>query len=195
VSTNNRQQLESLFLEHYKDWCVLSYSYLKDKEEAEEVVQEVCAKILLKKKNEAILNLKAYVVVAIKNSCLKKIKAQQKFTVLSETELNYDHQTPEEDEGIIVKQTSELMKVIQKLPQPAKDIFLRCVIDGEKYQEVADEQGISINTVKYHVKAAYKKIRLEMVAYSGLAFLILNLQKNNLIITSLFVVLYVCFGS
>jgi RNA polymerase sigma-70 factor (ECF subfamily) len=178
VSTTIHQQLESLFLEYYKDWCVLSYSYLKDKEEAEEVVQDVCAKILLKKTQEEILNLKAYVVIAIKNSCLKKIKAQQKFTVLSETDFNSDHQTLEEDDAIIAQQTSELMKVIEKLPQPAKDIFLRCVIDGEKYQEVADGQGISINTVKYHVKAAYKKIRLEMVAYSGFVFFILKLTKK-----------------
>ncbi|WP_366182428.1 sigma-70 family RNA polymerase sigma factor [Flavobacterium ovatum] len=171
-------QLESLFLVHYKDWCFLSYSYLKDKEEAEEIVQDVCAKILLKKKEEEILNLKAYIIVAIKNSCLKKIKFQQKFSSLSETELVNDFETIDEQNQSLEQQTGKLLKVIEKLPQPAKNVFVRCVIDGEKYQEVADTLGISVNTVKYHIKSAYKKVRLEMVEYSLVTLLLLKFIRK-----------------
>ncbi|MCW2118817.1 sigma-70 family RNA polymerase sigma factor [Flavobacterium sp. 7A] len=171
-------QLESLFLMHYKDWCLLSYSYLNDKEEAEEIVQDVCAKILLKKKQDEILNLKAYIVVAIKNSCLKKIKTQQKFTTLSETEVDTNASNLEDNKPSLEEQTGQLLKIIEKLPQPAQKIFLRCVVDGEKYQEVADALGISINTVKYHIKSAYKKIRGEMVEFSVVFLFLLKIYRK-----------------
>ncbi|MGM8361954.1 sigma-70 family RNA polymerase sigma factor [Flavobacterium sp. ARAG 55.4] len=171
-------QLEKLFLSHYKDWCVLSYSYLKDKDEAEEVVQDVCAKVLLKKKTEDVLNLKSYITVAIKNSCLKKIKTQQKFTILSESEIQNNLHDPGEESQLLEQKTGELFRIIEKLPQPAKNIFLRCVIEGEKYQEVADSLGISVNTVKYHIKSAYRNIRSEMISYSLLFLVLLKLIRK-----------------
>ncbi|WPR73143.1 sigma-70 family RNA polymerase sigma factor [Flavobacterium sp. NG2] len=164
--------LEKLFLLHYKEWCFLSFSFLKDRDEAEEVVQDVCAKILVRNKTDEILNLKSYIIIAIKNSCLKKLKKQQKFVSLNEADLNY---FSTDEAAVVEDKTSLLHKALEQLPQPSKSIFIRCAIEGEKYQFVADSMNISINTVKYHIKSAYKKMRIEMVEIS---ILLLFLLKN-----------------
>ena len=67
----------------------------------------------------------------------------------------------------------ELLKrvygVIEELPDQSKVIFKRCVLDGKKYREVAQEMEISVNTVNTHMKRAYKFIRSRL----GVSFLIL----------------------
>ncbi|GEC72500.1 RNA polymerase sigma-70 factor, ECF subfamily [Flavobacterium flevense] len=166
-------ELEGLFLLYYKEWYFLSYSYLKDREEAEEIVQDVCAKILVRNSTEKILNLKSYVIIAIKNSCLKKLKKQQKLVSL--TEIDVDCLLSDEDTSVLDDKIFLIHKALEQLPQPSKDIFIRCVIEGEKYQFVAESMNISINTVKYHIKSAYKKMRIEMI---GISFLLLFLLKN-----------------
>ncbi|MGA9639465.1 sigma-70 family RNA polymerase sigma factor [Flavobacterium sp.] len=173
MNTTIHVQLENLFLLHYKEWCFLSYSYLKNKEESEEVVQDVCAKILVRKQLDEISSLKSYIIVAIKNSCLKKLKKQQKFISLSENEFVFSSSL--DDSSVVEERTAMLHKALEQLPQPSKNIFMRCVMEGEKYQFVADSMDISINTVKYHIKTAYKKMRLEMVEISVLVLLMFKI--------------------
>lgn len=41
---------------------------------------------------------------------------------------------------------------------------LRCLVDGCKYQEVAEQLGIGIETVRSHVRAVYGKLQVHSVA-------------------------------
>ena len=59
--------------------------------------------------------------------------------------------------------------VIEELPDQSKIIFKRCVLDGKKYKEVAEEMNISVNTVNTQMSRAYKFIRSRL----GASFLIL----------------------
>jgi len=45
------------------------------------------------------------------------------------------------------------------LPELSKAVFNLCVLEGEKYQNAADTLGISVNTIKYHLKKSYKMLR------------------------------------
>ena len=41
-------------------------------------------------------------------------------------------------------------------------MFLACVVEGKKYQEVADELEISLNTVKKHMSRVLRFLREEL---------------------------------
>jgi len=159
-------KLENLFLEHYDRWCLLSYSYLHNKVEAEEVVQEVCVNILLKERSVEIVNLKGYIITAIKNRSLKKIKQLRRFETLNDFNISA---YPSSDEGLIHNEKNMyIQKAIEELPDSTKKVFKLCMFGKQKYQNVADSMGISVNTVKYHIKKAYKTLRvvLEDVHFS-----------------------------
>jgi len=152
--------LEKIFLEHYDEWCLLSYSYLQNKVEAEEVVQDVCVNILLRKRNEEILNLKAYITIAIKNRSLKKLKQKGRFETLNNFNILT---TPSTEEGLIYNETIlDIRKAFESLPDATRTVFTLCIFEKQKYKNVADTMGISVNTVKYHIKKAYKNLRVEM---------------------------------
>ena len=52
-------------------------------------------------------------------------------------------------------------KVIEELTDPTKTILKECYYENKKYQEVADEFGISTNGVTKHIMKALRLIREE----------------------------------
>jgi DNA-binding NarL/FixJ family response regulator len=41
---------------------------------------------------------------------------------------------------------------------------LRCLVDGQSYQEAADHLGITLHTVRYYIRAIYKKLKVHSAA-------------------------------
>lgn len=149
-----------MFSKHYDEWCLLSYSYLENTKKAEDVVQDVCVNILLRKKTTKIENLQAYIATSVKNKSLKELKRVRKFEPINDTSIGT---SPSSEEDFILREGKlHLQSAISKLPEPCKRVFRLCVIEGQKYKTAADTLGISVNTVKYHIKKAYKTFRIEM---------------------------------
>ena len=125
--------------------------------EAEDVVQDIMVKLLTRKDVHTIENLPSYIRVSIKNASLLKIKSGQKVRRLDETVSLYD--TSYEQELIDREAQVEVQKALNILPEQSKRVFELCVIEGLQYKNTADVLGISTNTVKYHLKKAFKILR------------------------------------
>ncbi len=160
MAENLNKRLEQIFLTEYDRWCLISYSYLKSLSEAEEVVQDVCAKILFREAGTEILNLSGYIATAVRNSSLNKLKEQKKLSTLTIDSVPEVYDTIEE--FATEDKTLALRKAITNLPEPSKHIFQKCVLEGNKYQSVASTLNISKNTVKYHIKKCYRLLRAEI---------------------------------
>ena len=76
--------IKKIFLEHYQEWCMLSFAFLHDMQAAEDVVQDVMVKMLTRNDLNKIENLASYVKVAVKNTSLQKIKSEQKVRKLDD---------------------------------------------------------------------------------------------------------------
>lgn len=59
----------------------------------------------------------------------------------------------------------EISNAINSLPKECQTVFLKSRMENKKNQEIADELGISINTVKYHLKNALKFLRERLEKY------------------------------
>ncbi|WP_010133986.1 sigma-70 family RNA polymerase sigma factor [Ochrovirga pacifica] len=152
--------LEKTFKNHYKEFCLLSFHYTQDMSEAEDVVQDVFVKVL--EKSEDITQLKHYLMVAVKNASLKRITNKYACVELKEQSLTEGSLFSETDKEHAFKRKVQLYKQIDLLPTQCRKIFLMCVLEGYKYQEVADRLGISVNTVKTQMKKAYKILRIAL---------------------------------
>lgn len=160
MKTNLHSELEKIFFKHYEEWCLVSYSYLKDRSEAEEIVQDICVKLLLNNSKFKIRNLKSYITIAVKNNSIQRVKKRRKLVELSA--LNTSFSSSVEEKLISMENMLFLKKAVESLPEPSKNVFNLCVLEGEKYQHVAETLGISVNTVKYHMKKSFKILRSSM---------------------------------
>lgn len=161
VARDDRNAFERLFRRYYRLLCDYGRSILGDRELAEDVVQEVF--IYFWNNREVIhiqMSVKAYLYTAVRHGALNVLKKQ-----LIERKHN-----PQLTEFVEFLQTSEysdeeqeeinrIRQVMAELPKQCLKVFLMSAVDGKKYQEIADELDISINTVKTHISKAYRLIR------------------------------------
>lgn len=161
VARDDRNAFERLFRRYYRLLCDYGRSILGDRELAEDVVQEVF--IYFWNNREVIhiqMSVKAYLYTAVRHGALNVLKKQ-----LIERKHN-----PQLTEFVEFLQTSEysdeeqeeinrIRQVMSELPKQCLKVFLMSAVDGKKYQEIADELDISINTVKTHISKAYRLIR------------------------------------
>jgi len=152
-------QLETIFKQHYHEWCLLSFSYLGNSDEAEDAVQDVFVNLLQREREVPIINLKAYVNRAVRNVCLKKIEHLKKSVLFEENNLP----VPSAETDLILAETSAMLfRGMDSLPEQSKRVFKLCVLDGHKYKNAAQILGISKNTVKYHLKKSFKTLRFSL---------------------------------
>ncbi|WP_194527917.1 sigma-70 family RNA polymerase sigma factor [Zobellia roscoffensis] len=152
-------EVQIIFKEHYREFCLLSYSYVACMDQAKDVVQDVFVKVLIKENISEILNLKAYIWYSVKNTSIKYLKRSEKLEPLNQSTLMMALQDEEKDDELSLK----LQNALEKLPPQCKNVFELCVVHGLKYNSTADSLGISVNTVKTQMKKAYRILRKNII--------------------------------
>ena len=139
-----------------------SYSLVKSKETAEEIVSDVFIKVWqIRSKLNDINNLKVYLYTITKNFSLNYITKISKNPVVSldtiDVESLVDIITPQEL-CISSEIINKIRQAIQNLPPQCRLIFKLVKDDGLKYKEAAVVLNISVVTVRNQMAIATKKI-------------------------------------
>jgi len=151
--------MESLFHYNYRPLCLYALHYLGNADSAEDVVQESFAALWEKlQEGVAISNRKAYLYMMVRNRCLDQLRRKG---IPTESLKPYDTYGIIEDDDAQERSQTEarLWTAIDSLPEKCRQIFLMSKRDGLKYMEIADELGISENTVRNQISKALKIIK------------------------------------
>ncbi len=143
-----------------------SSKYLKSDEEAEEVVQEVFFYIWDKRgglKSDHSFN--AY-IFTIAHNIIKKYFNKKIRDNAFKNDLIYSLLQPENRLDQIIDYKFLLRKVeqyINSFPKRRKEIFIKRKFDGLSVKQIADELGISPNTVENQLASAQKQIKNKLL--------------------------------
>lgn len=151
--------MESLFQYNYRPLCLYALHYLGNADSAEDVVQESFAALWEKlQEGVAISNRKAYLYMMVRNRCLDQLRRKG---IPTESLKPYDTYGIIEDDDAQERSQTEarLWTAIDSLPEKCRQIFLMSKRDGLKYMEIADELGISENTVRNQISKALKILK------------------------------------
>ncbi|MGV8135697.1 MAG: RNA polymerase sigma factor [Mangrovibacterium sp.] len=178
LKQGDSEAFDDLFKKYSQRLYNFSLRYLKSEEEAEEVVQEVFLYIWEKRGglnpdqsfNSYIFTI-AYNIIRkyfIKKSRKNAFKDEQLYIFLNE-ENNLDQLI---DYKFLLEKVES---IINSLPARRKEIFIKRKYEGLAIKQIADELGISPNTVENQLASAQKQIRSELQKdkLSGLLFFIL----------------------
>lgn len=151
---------DSLFVKYYKLLCVSAYFFLRDEQEAKDLVQTFFLDIWEKK---LYLNfqgeIKGYLYRAIKNRCINEISKQKtrdrnykSFADLQEEKCSPHDETRLDYYG-------QMQSTLEGMAGQKRVAIQMVYVEGKRYQEAADEMGISINSFKTHLKSGLKILR------------------------------------
>ena len=150
--------VENFIIENREAHYRLAYSYVRNKENALDIVQDSILKALKSiDRLEEISYLKTWFYRIIINTSIDFIRKHQRVTVMDEDVLNV-HLPQLEDDVIDM----DLQDAIDQLPSTYKTLIILRFFEDLKIDEIAAITDENINTTKTRLYRALKILRIEV---------------------------------
>ena len=148
------KEFEIFFRRLYLPLGMYALRIVDDADVAEDMVQEAFLNTWERLEGGLeISNFKAFMYRSVRNECISYLSSLK--------EKVGEEFIPEagEEEIDISFRDARIWKAIDELPEKCREIFLMSKRDGYSNEEIADELGISIKTVKNQMTKALSRLR------------------------------------
>ncbi len=168
----SKTAFEYVFKTHYDALLRYAEEILRDPHQAEDVVENLFVVIWEdRKKIDIRSSLKSYLYRSTFNGCMNVLRKKKSENQYRDFFIHHSNFSKTHDygsmsyplSGIIEKEfETKIEEVIDKLPPQCKKIFIMSRVDDLSHQLIADELGLSVNTVKAQIMNAIKKIKVAL---------------------------------
>lgn len=162
---------ETLYKLHYRVLCLYAYKFVEDSTTAENLVSDVIYNMWVKRESiEITSSLRNYLIQSVKNRCYNYLKQENRRREIAEeyyTNQIDPYSSSNEDDTplsqLLLKELDlKIAKSIDNLPPTTQNIFNLSRFTNLKYAEIAGRTGLSVDSIKYHIKSALSKLREEL---------------------------------
>ena len=174
ANTLDERGLELLFRSHFDGLCRFAVDYVKDQEAAREIVQEVFVGLW---ERRATIDLsrpvKSYLSTSVRNRCLNHLRDNRKFSggLLELEELAGADGYEPHDRLSEADLGGRIDTAIGELPDRCREVFTLSRHGNLRYQEIADQLGISVKTVETQMSKALSHMRIRLAEFLVTALL------------------------
>jgi len=163
---------EEIFRQHYASLSGYAFSILKNKEDAEDIVQDVFVRIWQNTRHiVGNPQVKFYLLTAVKNSCISCLRKKSK-EIIQDTghlpiqEPLHVYSETKRDPSTLIEEALSL------LPPQCLIIFKLSRFGNLTYQQIADELNLSVKTVENQIGKALRIVR-DYAKKNNISFLML----------------------
>lgn len=156
----------SIYTLYYRKAFLFALSYVHNDQVAEDIVSEAIIYLWKLSKEREIPSIEAVLITFIRSKSLnylKHIQTQEKvFQTLQDKglrELEIRISTLEAcdpNEILSEELRGKVKKLLADMPEKTRIAFIRDRLDGKSHKEIAEELGISVKGVEYHINKAVK---------------------------------------
>lgn len=172
-----------LYDQHYQILCHVAAQYVKDDFLAETIVGDVIFHLWeVRETIEINTSVRSYLMTCVRNRCIDYLKSQYHKREVAHSDTGLRDfpvlQYVKDDDyplGKLLEKEleDEIMNAINRLPDECRRVFNMSRFENRKYEEIAQELKISVNTVKYHIKHALALLHEDLGKYLTMAMMIL----------------------
>ncbi|NOR74312.1 MAG: sigma-70 family RNA polymerase sigma factor [Draconibacterium sp.] len=139
--------------------------FLKNEDEAKDVVQDVFLKLWQKRDDLAeIENIEAFAMRMTRNRCLDVIRANKIVPIDAETDRKLKAETVDVHSKVELNESANQIKMlINKLPDLQRTVMHLRDIEQLTYEEIAEATHIKVNAIRVNLSRARKKVRDEFL--------------------------------
>lgn len=175
LKTGNEDAYQYIYDRHYALLCHVANGYVKDQFLAETIVGDTIFHLWeIRETLEISVSIRSYLLRAVRNRCINYLNSEWEkheiaFSSLMPDEITDDKMTISDSHplGTLLEREleEEIYKAIDKLPNECRRVFDKSHFEGKSYEEISQELGISVNTVKYHIKNALASLQTNLSKY------------------------------
>ena len=175
LKTGNEDAYQYIYDRHYALLCHVANGYVKDQFLAETIVGDTIFHLWeIRETLEISVSIRSYLLRAVRNRCINYLNSEWEkreiaFSSLMLDEITDDKMTISDSHplGTLLEREleEEIYKAIDKLPNECRRVFDKSRFEGKSYEEISQELGISVNTVKYHIKNALASLQTNLSKY------------------------------
>lgn len=177
LSLGDITAFEMLFRTYYQPLCNYAYTFLQDREDAEEVVQSTFLLVWEKKDALAIrTSVRPYLYAMVRNACLNVIKHEKIKQRHAGEELALADRSHDSVSHTVASNELEyrIKEAMEALPEQCRMVFKLSRFEELKYSEIAAQLSISVKTVENHMGKALKIMREQLKDYLPLIIVFLH---------------------
>jgi RNA polymerase sigma-70 factor (ECF subfamily) len=166
---DDRLALNTLFANYYKKLCVFADTYLRNREESEEVVSDVFV-TLWRQRHQLVVesNLRAYLYIYVRHGCFAVLrKRRPEFEDVDDEAVAGELTHTVDPERILhfKELKAHLDEAVLQLPLRCRQIFMMSRYDGLRYKEISEILSISEKTVENQLIKALSIVRTHLARY------------------------------
>lgn len=166
-----------LFRNFYQPLCNYAYTFVQDRDEAEEIVQSTFMSVWEKRDALEIRTaVKPYLYAMVRNACLNVIKHEKVKQVHAAGEIALAERSVESVTRTVMAAELEdkIQEALLKLPEQCRLVFKLSRFEELKYAEIAEQLNISVKTVENQMGKALKIMRDQLSEYLPMLIILMN---------------------
>jgi RNA polymerase sigma-70 factor (ECF subfamily) len=175
---------------YYVLLCAIAYEYLQDDFLAESIVGDLIFNLWEKRETiEITTSLRCYLIRSVRNRSINYLNLERE-----KREITFSSVDIGQKENIFCSETfdyplaklleneleEKIAEAIENLPRDCSRIFKMSRFEDKRYEQIASELGVSVNTVKYHIKNALQRLNNDLSKYLITLYFIYSILKNYL---------------
>ena len=161
IVAGDRAAFRQLHEAFFKRLYLYVFSLTRDKEVAEDILQEAFVLYWEKRENyHDVLSVRAFLYSVIRNKAMR-LQRDESIHRRILSELHWEESTPEEHVMMAAEIVGQIRQAVEMLPLRTRRV-IQLAMNDLKVEEIAAEMQISPNTVKMLKKAGYRALREQL---------------------------------
>lgn len=173
-------EFEDLYKRFYRKSFLFTMSYVHNEMAAEDITSEVLIKLWAEIRRGGINNPDAFLLTLLKNKALDYLKheaikdeafSNMKATHQEELDMRISMLESCDPEEVF---TTEIQQIIHNtlatFPEQTRLIFEMSRFDNKTNKEIADELGLSVKSIEYHITKVLRALRVSLKDYLPLFY-------------------------
>jgi RNA polymerase sigma-70 factor (family 1) len=165
---------EKIFKASYQSMVQYAWKILNDREDAEEMVQQVFVTVWEKRKEINVqTSMQSYLYRAVHNRSLNFIEKNKVRKMYAEQNTETNTYAEPNTQLHHAELQTHFHLALEKLPEQCRKVFELSRFEGLKYSEIASRMGIAVKTVENQMGKALRILREELKDFLTLFVLML----------------------
>ncbi len=163
LKNHDEEAMILLYKNYWKDLYITAFKVLKDKEDCEDIIQDLFIRIWNKREETDIkTSLKSYLLAAVRYEVYRKVRESRKYESIMDDIIEMVSDQSLSDMLEYKELQSRISRVIDTLPTKCREVYHLSRNELLSHKEISSRLSISTKTVRNHLTKALHYLRISM---------------------------------